>query len=176
MTRLLFFGQAPSRETDGLPPFVGKCGKFLAEQLMGTTQEQLLLRHDFINVLDRWPGAGIGGDKFPLPEAKVAASKLINQMSGRIVVLLGQNVARAFGVQKFNYMQWYEVRNPENLSIVICNRCYIIPHPSQRSRHWNVPKNREMVRNFFKSLLDENLQENTVTNSAEPVGPRSTIL
>lgn len=153
MTRLLMIGQAPSRETDGLPPFVGRCGKFLAEQLLGTTQELMLQNHDFVNVLDRWPGAGIGGDKFPIPEAKVAAQKLLSQMSGRVVVLLGHNVARAFGVQKFNYMQWYEVRNPENLSIVMCNRAGIIPHVSGRVRAWNLAKNREAAAKFLREAI-----------------------
>src|ERR1700677_4915311 len=98
--RLLFIGQAPSRETDGLPPFVGKCGKFLAE-LMDMDQASMLAAHDFKNVLDHWPGKGIGGDLFPMKEARVAAKLLLEDCRGRAVVLLGNNVARAFEMKAF---------------------------------------------------------------------------
>ena len=148
--RILFVGQAPSRETDGLPPFVGKCGTFLAE-LLGTTQEQMLFDHDFVNVLDRWPGRGPGGDKFPMLEAKVAAKKKIPQLRGRTVVLLGANVARAFGGPKFQYLGWYQLRNPDNLSDIIC-QATIVPHPSGVNRHWNNHDNRLIAAKFLRTL------------------------
>ncbi len=52
--RIQFVGQAPSSESDGMPPFTGRCGKFLAEVLLGTTQEQMLLDHDFVNIFVPW--------------------------------------------------------------------------------------------------------------------------
>ena len=110
--RITFVGQAPSRETDGKPPFTGKCGRFLAE-LLGTTQEQMLKDFDFLNVLDHWPGASFKGDKFPFSEAKIAAKNKLELLRGRVVVLLGHNVARAFGCRTFAYFSWYEIRNPE---------------------------------------------------------------
>ena len=116
--RIQFVGQAPSRETDGKPPFTGKCGQFLAE-LLGTTQEQMLLDHDFLNVLDHWPGAGIKGDKFPIPEAKVAARRKLEQLRGRVVscsgtTWRGRSSARPFvilngtrsGIQKILQTWW----------------------------------------------------------------------
>lgn len=151
--RIAFVGQAPSRETDGKPPFTGKCGKFLAE-LMGTTQEQMLKDHEFINVLDRWPGSSIKGDRFPIPEAKIAAKRKLEQLRGRVVVLLGHAVARAFGCEKFEYFQWYEIRNPENLEDVVVPLLTVVPHPSQVSHFWNHEENRMIARKFLRTLAD----------------------
>ncbi len=151
MAKLLFIGQAPSRESDGNPPFTGRCGKFQAEELLGTTQEQMLLDFEFVNVLERWPGKSFNGDLFPISIAKEAAKKLLEKMVGRTVILLGHGVARAFGVEKFAYFQWYELRAPADPRIVICRRIAIIPHPSQKSRIWNIAKNREIARKFLLS-------------------------
>jgi uracil-DNA glycosylase len=156
--RITFMGQAPSRETDGKPPFTGKCGKFLAE-LMGTTQEQMLLDHDFLNVLDRWPGASIKGDKFPIPEAKIAARKKLEQLRGRVVVLLGHNVARAFGCEKFQYFQWYEIRNPENFEDVVVPLLTVVPHPSQVNRWWNREESRMVAEKFLRTLADSDKEK-----------------
>ncbi len=151
--RITFLGQAPSRETDGRPPFTGKCSKFLAE-LLGTTQEQMLQDHDFINVLDRWPGSSFKGDKFPIPEAKIAARKKLEQLRGKTVVLLGHNVARAFECEKFRYFEWYQIRNPENLADTVVPLLTVVPHPSQISRHWNKEENRLVAAKFLRALAD----------------------
>lgn len=147
--RLLFIGQAPSRETEGKPPFTGKCGKFLAEDLMGLSQEQMLRDHDFLNVFDHWPGKGIGGDKFPMAEAKIRAKKMLDQLKDRTVVLLGANVARAFGAIRFKYLGVYELRHPDRPSEVISRALTVVPHPSGVNRHWNNPKNREVAKSFL---------------------------
>ena len=149
--RITFCGQAPSRETDGKPPFTGKCGKFLAE-LMGTTQEQMLKEHEFLNVLDRYPGPSIKGDKFPMSEARIAARKKLEQLRGRTVVLLGHNVARAFGCEKFRYMEFYEIRSPENYDDVIVPLLTVVPHPSQISHFWNHEENRMVAGKFLRNL------------------------
>lgn len=158
--RIQFVGQAPSQETDGKPPFTGKCGKFLAN-LLGTTQEQMLEDHDFINVLDRWPGKGIGGDKFPLIEAQTAAKAKLELLRDKpFVILLGNNVARAFGAKAFTYLTWYEIRNPENFADVVVPRMSVVPHPSGVNRYWNSPKARDAARRFFNSITSHGKAEN----------------
>lgn len=152
MIRIQFVGQAPSKETDGKPPFTGRCGAFLA-QLMGTTQEKMLVDHDFLNVLNSWPGKGVGGDRFPFIEAKVAAQKMFPQLRNRIVILLGANVAKAFGMRQFRYLERYEMRNPQNLSDVVVPLMIVIPHPSGVNRYWNFPDNRMIVSKFFNEIL-----------------------
>jgi uracil-DNA glycosylase len=150
--KFLFVGQAPSRETDGKPPFTGKCGVFLAE-LLGTTQIEMLEKYEFRNVLDRWPGKGIKGDKFPVQEASIAAKKMLEEIKGRAVCLLGANVARAFGIKHFRYLEKYEIRNPENASEVWLPLVVIVPHPSRINRYWNAPENTLIVEKFFQGLL-----------------------
>ena len=149
--KLLFVGQAPSKETDGQPPFIGKCGKFLAE-LLGTTQEQMLQEHDFINILDNWPGKGITGDKFPMQEAKIAARKKLSIMEGRTCVLLGRNVATALGCKQFQYFWWYEIHDPVDFDICVVKQAIIIPHPSGVNRHWNKEENRLIATKFLRML------------------------
>lgn len=151
--KLIFVGQAPSRETDGKPPFTGKCGRFLAE-LMGLTQEEMLRTHEFMNVLDHWPGASFKGDKFPVPEARIAAKKKLEQLRGRTVVLLGHNVARAFDCKSFRYFEWYEIRNPENFSEVVVPLMTIVPHPSGVNRYYNDPTKRLIVSKFLRTIAD----------------------
>ncbi len=154
--RIQFVGQAPSQETEGKPPFTGKCGKFLAEVLLGTTQEQMLKDHDFINVLDYWPGKGLGGDKFPMDKAQAEAQKKLDILRNkRVVILLGNNVARAFGAKSFSYLSWYEIRNPQNSNDVIVPRMAVIPHPSGINRYWNRPENRTVVAKFLKYIVDQ---------------------
>lgn len=148
--KILFVGQAPSKETEGKPAFVGKCGAILAS-LMGMTQEDMLTKHDFVNVLDYFPGKGINGDKFPLPQALVSAKAMMPSFKGRFVVLLGANVARAFSVSKFRYLEWYDW-TVEGLKV--CSRVCIVPHPSGVNRYYNDPRAREEVSRFLKKLKE----------------------
>lgn len=162
--RILFIGQAPSRESDGKPPFTGKCGIFLAN-LMGKTQDQMLQDHDFLNVLDRWPGKGIGGDKFPMVEATIRAKNLFPAMRGKIVVLLGANVARAFNLKSFTYYESHKVLDPENTADVLSPLCCVMPHPSGVNRHWNHLENRLRAQEFLSNIIGLSQKpEHFVTN------------
>jgi len=153
--KLTMIGQAPSRETDGQPPFTGKCGVFLA-MLMCITQDEMLAQHEMLNVLQKWPGKGIGGDKFPMVDAKIAAKKMLPSLRNKPVILLGANVARAFGAKNFAYGQYYEIRDPEHPSDIVVPFMAVIPHPSGVNRYWNRPENRDAVRKFFVELLAKN--------------------
>lgn len=153
--RIQFVGQAPSQETDGQPPFTGKCGVFLAN-LLGLTQKEMLEQHDFINVLDHWPGRGVGGDKFPLIQAKTAARDKLEMLREKpVVILLGNNVARAFGATQFRYFTYYEIRNPVNPSDIIVKRMAVVPHPSGVNRLWNIPGNRETASKFLRYIQSQ---------------------
>lgn len=164
--KILFVGQAPSKETDGKPPFTGKCGRFLAD-LLGKTQEQMLKDHDFINVLDHWPGKGIGGDKFPIQEARIAAKKKLDLMHGRLCVLLGHNVARAFGCSQFRYLEWYEIRNPENFAEIVVPLMTIVPHPSGVNRYYNDPDKRLIVSKFLRTIEEKGKDQDEKSKQAD---------
>lgn len=153
--RLLFVGQAPSQDSDGQPPFTGKCGKFLAEALLHTAQEQMLIDHDFMNVFDHWPGKGINGDKFPMLEARDRVPYLIERLRDRVVVFLGHNVATAFGAKGFKYLTWYEIRNPKDIKDLIVPRMVVVPCPSDSNRHWSSPTNRMIASKFLMETIKQ---------------------
>lgn len=122
---------------------------------MGLTQEEMLAQHDFVNVLDRWPGKGINGDKFPISEAKPRAAALVPMMANRFVILLGSNVVRAFGIPKFKYYDWHTVQDSKNSNIIITRKCSILPHPSGVNRIWNNPDEVLKAKKFFQLILGE---------------------
>ncbi len=80
---------------------------------------------------------------------------LLPKLRGRTVVLLGQNVAGAFGAKGAAYMNWYEMRNPQNMTEVVIAKCVVIPHPSGVNRHYNRPSNRDTVAKFLRGLADQ---------------------
>lgn len=151
--RLLFIGQAQSQDSKDKPPFTGECGKFLAEVLLGTTQEQMLQDHDFMNILNYWPGKGINGDKFPMREAKDRVPYILESLRDRVVVMLGHKVAAAFGAKDFHYLQWYEIRNPKDVQDLIVPRMVVVPRPSDANRYWNSPTNRLVVAKFLRETI-----------------------
>ena len=148
--RALFIGQAPSKETDGLEPFVGRCGKFLAA-LMGLTHEEMLEQHDFINIFDSWPGAGTGGDLFSINEAKRKACELLPLLNGRLVIFLGSNVAHAFELNKFSFFRFYQLLALSQGSSTTA-AVAVVPHPSGVNRWYNDHNNREAASRFLLSL------------------------
>jgi hypothetical protein len=115
----------------------------------------MLLDHDFINVLDYWPGKGIGGDKFPLPAAKISARKKLMGLKGKLCILLGNNVARAFDCKQFRYLEWYEIRNPDNFADVVIPLMTVVPHPSGVNRYYNDTAKRLIVSKFLRSIVSK---------------------
>jgi uracil-DNA glycosylase len=143
--RILFIGQSPSKSSNGLAPMSGMSGDFLAH-LLGTTKDEMLQAHDFVNVFPFFPGKNsLGQDLFPMQEAKSHAARLAPKLVGRVVVLLGKNVARAFNApQNVSYMT--------RLSAPGTDSVWVIPHPSRVSRHWNVSENMLIVSKFLREL------------------------
>lgn len=154
MARLLFVGQAPAADTVGQPAFSGKCGQLLA-QLMGISQEEMLKAHEFVNLLDFYPGKSkFGkGDNFPLAQAKARAEELRERFRSRAVVLLGYNVARAFGTLQFNYCQWYSLFD-NRAQRTIPGVVSIVPHPSGINRWYNSADHRLLVQRFLRAAAE----------------------
>ncbi len=161
---LLIVGQAASKETfeKKMPPMSGRSGQLLAE-LMGIDQDEMLAKHDFVNVIERWPGHHpIKGDKFPMEEAKRMAALLVPKLSNRVVVLLGANVATAFAMPAFKYFEEYilsiNIQNgpavPPPYAIIV------VPHPSGLNRWYTDPEKREVACKVL-SMLHKNFQRRT---------------
>jgi hypothetical protein len=138
--KITLVGQAPSRETDGLGAFRGRCGRRLAD-LAGLTLDGLHEAADAVNLLGRWPGRAGRGDAFPMAEARAAAAAM--SLEGR-AILVGRAVACAFGLRGLEPLRW--VRSGA-LEVAM------VPHPSGLNAWWNSPENRSAAAAFLRGAL-----------------------
>lgn len=140
----LLIGQAPAQHATGNGPLSGRCGEALAA-LCELDLVQFLADFDRVNLLGRFPGKSGKGDRFPIEVARRRAIDLL--MSGtlfdRRVVLLGGNVAKAFGVDYPRPFEWQSRR-----ALVYA----VAPHPSGINLWWNDPANRAAARVFWREL------------------------
>ena len=148
---LVFIGQSPSRETDSLPPFAGRDGKDLAA-LIGKSQDQMLRDHDFVYLIEKWPGKSICGDRFPMPAAKTRVRELFPHLRGKMVALIGSKVSKAFGCEHFAYFRWYQMTDHENPTDVVVARMVVIPDPSYSVRWYGNVDNRDQARKFLQYI------------------------
>lgn len=144
----LIVGQAPGPRSDPEEPLSGRCGARLAD-LCGITPEQFLARFRRVNLIDKHLGKVGKGDRFPMDQARKGAVDLL--MTGAIarspVVLLGANVARAFGFGPGSYPLLRLLPRPASPhGIALC------PHPSGVNRWWNDHSNDLAARRFWTWL------------------------
>lgn len=132
----LLVGEAPARGTEGLPPFSGRSGAFLAR----VAGFDVAARFECVNLLDRWPGPQGKGSAFPLAEARAAALEL--DVGGRTVILAGWRVAHA----------WPD-RAPRAYLVAVDGAhggpLAVLPHPSGVCRWWNDAWRRDAARRFL---------------------------
>jgi hypothetical protein len=146
--KVVLVGQAPphygSNEFALYPAPTGCAGWWLC-RYMGLEQTEYLRLFERTNVLSRFPGKLKSGDKFPMAEAVAASGPLAAALGGRRVVLVGKQVATAFGMGG----------NP--MAVFGPHRGFTgawVPHPSGRNRMWNDPAVRVIVAEFFAGLVD----------------------
>ncbi len=139
--RVLLIGPAFGRgaRPDSVPLVGGRVGKLL-KTLTGLAD--LTEVFEPRNLLNYYPGRKGNGDDFHFHEAKKVADNL--DLKGRVVVLLGRNVARCFGLSKARWFEWHELRG---------GLVTVAPHPSGRNRWWNDPANREQAQAFWRELV-----------------------
>ena len=143
-SRLVLIGQAPGSKGNG-KPLEGRIGKLLAE-LTGLTVEDYLRLTERYNLLSRWPGKNGKGDAWPADEAAEKAENMTTELTGRRVLLLGRNVARAFGLGDLPLMTWQEWNE---------GKVALIPHPSGIVRWWNDKKNKKEAGDFFRDAVED---------------------
>jgi len=153
--RPLFIGQAPGHPGP-VRPLEGRNGKRLAS-LLGVSVEEYLSGTDRVNLLNEYPGRAGNGDAFPLDAARAAAREMLPRLKGRVVILLGRGVARAFGVRA-NFL---EIEHRDGVTFAT------IPHPSGRNRWWNDPANVERAARFLR----ENVRSSIVAALCEDNSP-----
>ncbi len=144
-TRAVLVGQAPGSAGDPSKPLAeGAVGKRLVA-LAGLTTAEYLLSFDRTNLLVNWPGKCGKGDAFDKAEATRSASLMSYRLRGRTVVMLGRNVAEAFGFPEEKYFKW--------LPWFEGGKAAVMPHPSGIVQWWNDPKNVRAASLFMRGLL-----------------------
>lgn len=146
--RPLLIGQAPGPRSDPGEPLSGRCGARLAE-LAGLQPERFLRDFRRVNLIERFPGKSAKGDLFPLDLARKGAVQILltGAFQSTKVVLLGDNVARAFGFKPGSYpLLRFLPTGATRLGIAFC------PHPSGVNRWWNEKKNLRAAAKFWREL------------------------
>ena len=115
-----------------------RSGRKLAE-LLGV--DEVADRWPCLNLVDRWPGRTAHGSAFPAGLAKANAALIFETLPPDVdLVLVGQRVARAFGVAD-GYFQWTRVFPLSSNRPT--RRAVVVPHPSGVNRWWNEPAQRD---------------------------------
>jgi uracil-DNA glycosylase len=158
----MIIGQAPGPRTDHREPLSGASGRRLAA-LCGLPLSVFLARFERVNLVRRHPGKLAKGDAFPRAIARRNAARLLPLMRGRRVVLLGRNVADAFGLAHLSMFVWHRVGGVE---------VAVAPHPSGVNHWWNDPRNVRRARRFWRKLARWN-QQSTAGRSTTSSRPTS---
>lgn len=138
----IIVGQAPSRSSDPSEPLSGRSGERLAF-LCNCTHGEFLAAFERRNLLDAFPGKDGKGDGFVSPgEARLLAIPLISQFIDRRIILLGNMVATAFGVEYPHYAFFRHLGASYTVT----------PHPSGINRHWNEPGSVQTAAVFWRSV------------------------
>lgn len=138
---MIFVGQAPGPTGDpDLPLANGRVGRRLC-CLTGLTQGELLVV-ERVNLLSAWPGKAGKGDRFPMAEAKRAASDLLPRLVGKRVLVVGQGTARAMGLDP----------RPLAWRAGFGFRYAVLPHPSGVNHWWNSAENRDAAGAFMRRV------------------------
>lgn len=119
--------------------------------LMLKSRQPDILRQQYLNVFDR--RNLVVGRSFDKKLARVRAEQLYAEFWGtkRTIVLLGEEVRRAFGHPK-------ELIHPQEIGGCTWRQ---LPHPSGRNFWYNVTKNREMAAMLLEELYLDYTKEIT---------------
>ena len=142
--RTVLIGQAPGRNGDLDAPLEGKIGRRLSK-LAGITTDEYLEATERLNLLDDWPGKKGKGDEWPVKKAEKSADELRPNLSGRRILFVGRNVARAFGFDDVPRLEW---RKTDEFEFAW------IPHPSGIVLWWNDRENRERAGRFLRECFN----------------------
>lgn len=156
--RILLIGQAPGPNTDpDLPlypiPRTSTGGRL--QSIMDVSRGEYLSLFERINLLPYFPGRHKRDDKFPMSNARLAASVLRPLLSGRTVVLVGRGVADAFEFPAdfHDWVDWSVRRRCIVTREQGMAKMAVIPHPSGRNHWYNNQDNRDAARAFWAGVL-----------------------
>lgn len=157
LTRPVFIGQAPGPNTmHELPlfPIPATSAGGRLQHMMGVTRHYYLTQFDKANLLPFFPGRHKRDDKFPMADAKLCARAMQPLLSGRVVVLVGRNVANAFELEdEFHQIRQHTFGRSWHCTISV------VPHPSGRNHWYNDTANRDIARLFWRDWLEAHAPE-----------------
>lgn len=133
--RPLIIGQAPSSLSDPDEPLSGRSGRRLAA-LCELSIDEFCATFERRNLIVRGP--------FKPLQARIAAQEMLPVVRGRMVILLGPAVTRAFGLV-ISPLGW---ACPVEWGSIV-GMC---PHPSGLNRWWNDPENVDHAHVFWMLL------------------------
>lgn len=121
---------------------MGKFGERLAKMLGISMKKYLSVNRR--NLIAYYPGKSGKGDNFPFEEAKSAAYEMEKEFGrGAEILLLGKNVAKAFGFGNMKFLDSTEIGGV---------MFHLFPHPSGVNRWWNNPNNTKAAKIFAKKI------------------------
>jgi hypothetical protein len=182
VTYSILVGQAPARSSrPGACPLEGRCGERIARLAGLAGYDELTDACAVANLLGEWPGKAGKGDEFPRELAAASAlgfHRLLGEEEWDRIVLLGRNVAAAFGLAGAPYLRWLAPTTgepsprgrrerraawyaagawlvPDYLQEFVWPdaRWAVLPHPSGISHWWNDPANVEAAARFLRDLV-----------------------
>lgn len=151
--RPLLIGQAPGPHTHpDLPlfpePRTSAGGRLLA--LTGLSHNEYMARFDRVNLLYHYFGKHANDvDKFPQAQARAAAEAMRSFLVGREVLLVGRDVATAFGHADTPWLEWHT--DPWEF------RFAVLPHPSGRNHWYNCSENKLAASNFMRAWVSNSV-------------------
>jgi uracil-DNA glycosylase len=131
---ILLIGEQPSAGGDPAAPLEGAIGKRLAEYA-GLTLDEYLTRTERRNLIEYTSAT------WPTSQASLNAGMLWSSLIGRRTIMLGQRVAKSFGIQ-WQPLRWVTVDDRGT-------QVAILPHPSGKNLWWNEAENRAAARRFL---------------------------
>ena len=153
MGKMFLMGQAPPHyggSLYALYPYPKGCAGYNLCSRMGLGRREYLRLFDRENVLDDFPGADAGGDKFPLSVAKKAVLSKMPRLHGRKVLIVGIGTSKAFNLKDPEFLTWGDIElGPFKFEGAI------VPHTSGRNRWWNEPENAAKGEAFLRSAVDD---------------------
>lgn len=161
----LLIGEAPSKSGDkyhmfplsgavaetlcklaGIAPLIG-------ESRYGQWTWALYDHFECENLIKRWPGRLGAGSAFPMDVAKAQAEVKLLEVRGRVIVLLGARLPKAFGID-MPFYSWRFVCPADDFDVDVpvseivqrptsWTKIVSIPHPSGLNRMLNDPTERD---------------------------------
>ena len=118
--------------------------------LAGLSPREYLRAFDRANLLQTFPGRTRRDDSWPIRDARIAAAAMKPLLAGRRVILVGRNVATAFGFPAIQ-MEFHEWARDDKWDFDLA----VVPHTSGRSHWYRKEGNEARARRFWAEALGE---------------------